>query len=265
MQAQLFYDTEREKLEALMEPILDEKLPRADAHPLRKPELTQVNATRKVMFDTELNAVAQEAKAAAVIYETLAEVLLNPPTDRILSDVKHVAALLDVSEFDHDVVDEVLMQQFYDCMFVASSSSFVPLSESRIRSTTIVGGVRYFGPSEDINSDHVLKCYRVMGFDYTLLSGYLLVIQTLRPDSLASELAFLAAIAQAEAKAAAYADASALYYRSWRALFIEHHLGCWIDQAAAVMHEKRNDFFARICSLAAAWVALERTTLKVSR
>ncbi|MEF9877157.1 MAG: hypothetical protein RR772_09635, partial [Gordonibacter sp.] len=154
-----------------MEPILDEKLPRADAHPLRKPELTQVNATLEVMFDTELNSVAQEAKAAAVIYETLAEVLLNPPNDRILSDVKHVAALLDVSEFDHDVVDEVLMQQFYDCMFVASSSSFVPLSESRIRSTTIVGGVRYFGPPEDINSDHVLKCYRVMGFDYTLLSG----------------------------------------------------------------------------------------------
>lgn len=199
---------------------------------------------------------AEEARAAAMVYEACAEVLLNLPRADIVHDIGRSAALLGSNAFADVVADEHLEQRFYDRLFVATSHWFVPLGESCIRGMHHDGTVRRFGPTADSRTDHVGACYRAAGFDFTALQGLDLAVRSLRPDSLAAELAFMAYLSHREA--AAPDAGTAEQCRQLGLTFLDQHLACWVGAAAQALAEPGDDFYARAVAFATAWVELDR-------
>lgn len=202
---------------------------------------------------------ALEARAAGLVYETLAEALLNVPDGPILSDVARAADLLGAEGLGCFEASADLEQRYFDRFFVPSSPYFVPLSESCLLDAAVVDGARRYGPTAGPAIDHVERCYRSWSFEFSSLTGYPLAVKTLRADSLASELAFAALLARAESEARSEDEARRC--RAWRKRFVDLHLARWVDQAAEAMAEADDDFFARLCALVAAWVALDRENL----
>lgn len=202
---------------------------------------------------------AMEARAAGLVYETLAEALLNVPDERILSDVARVADVLGAEGLGRFEAGADLEQRYFDRFFVPSSPYFVPLSESCLRGSAVVDGARRYGPTAGPDIDHVEQCYRSWSFELSSLTGYPLAVKTLRADSLASELAFAALLAQAESEARSEDEAKRC--RTWRGRFVNRHLARWADQAAEAVAETDDDFFARLCALVAAWVSFDQRGL----
>lgn len=202
---------------------------------------------------------ALEARAAGLVYETLAEALLNVPDGRILSDVARAADLLGAEGLRCFEASADLEQRYFDRFFVPASPYFVPLSESCLLDSAVVNGSRRYGPTAGPAIDHVERCYRSWSFEFSSLTGYPLAVKTLRADSLASELAFAALLARAESEARSEDEARRCH--AWRKRFVDLHLARWVDLAAEAMAEADDDFFARLCALVAAWVALDRENL----
>lgn len=195
---------------------------------------------------------------ARVAYEVLAEALLNVPSEQVLSDVRLVAQAMGRTEFDEYEAAPALEQRYYDRFFVPAGGVFVPLSESRFFNVDETADWITYGPEANNGTDHVVACYQQAGFEYRALEGYGLAIQRLRPDSLASELAFLAYL-HAVSSVADSAGGLNVWDR-FALQFLREHTG-WIATAAQVM-ARTDDLYARLCVLAADVCAADKAQLE---
>ncbi|WP_162610884.1 molecular chaperone TorD family protein [Gordonibacter sp. An230] len=202
---------------------------------------------------TDSNDSAPLVRGLGVVLDACAEAFLNEPTSQVVSDMRRVANVLGAPGFDDIEADDGLKQRYYDRMFVTSSPLYVPLREGSIVGGGVDqnGAMRYAG-IESGRADHVLRCYRAVGFDHRALVGYPLAISTLKPDSIASELAFLAFCVQRCAKAneAGQRDEAARWIELAQT-FARDHACTWIPAAAACLERTYRDFYARVCTLAA--------------
>lgn len=193
------------------------------------------------------------AKGASVVYETLAEVLLNEPSLNVLNDVRQVAAALGQEGLEDFEPSDSLTQRYYDRLFNPAHCRYVPLFESSIRNALQQpDGTWVFGALGDAHTDHVEGCYRAVGFDFRTLKGFDLAIRSARADSLACELAFMALLARRESEVS---DAwQARHLCNLQRDFLHRHLGCWTKKASQAMAAAGDDFYARVCQLTASWV-----------
>lgn len=201
---------------------------------------------------------ARYALDARVAYEVLAEALLNVPSERVLSDVRLVAQAMGRAEFDQYQAAPELEQRYYDRFFVPTGGVFVPLSESRFSNVDETADRIAYGPEANNGTDHVTACYRQVGFEYRALAGYDLAVQRLRPDSLASELAFLAYVHTVGCVQDATGELNA--WDRFALQFLREHTG-WMTTAAQVM-ARTDDLYARLCVLAVDVCAADRAQLE---
>lgn len=207
---------------------------------------------------TDTAARAAEARGFCVTLDACAAVFLNEPDRSVVDDIRRVARTLGVSGFDMPSTSEdsaagSLRQRFNDRLFVVSSPCYVPLRESCIAgSYADAEGAVHYGGVESSRSDHVRRCFATVGFDYTRLAGNPIAIQTLSCDSLASELAFLAFLKNAEA--AAWEREDAAQARHWHDLarrFAREHAATWFGSAHDRLAATGEDLYSRVCGLAA--------------
>lgn len=200
-----------------------------------------------------------EILGVAKVYEVCAEALLNLPTKKIIGDVIRVAEILESDAFDGITFDDTFEQRYYDRFFVPSSPWFIPLSESCIRGAHVVDGVWHFGLVADAGTDHVAACYTSANFDPTDLQGFDLAVQSLRGDSLAAELSFMAYLAQQEAVSSP--EKSATHVRSLEEEFLKRHMIPWVGKGAEALVHSDDDFYARFVAFAAAWIEFDYSSL----
>lgn len=186
---------------------------------------------------------ADELLGFAALFETCARTLLEEPDAAVLSHLRVVAAPLGERGFDALAPGPELTERYYDRMFVSSSPLYVPLVESSVARRVISGGRLVYGALAGPAADHALACYRATGFDYRALPGYHLAVASLRPDSMACELAFLAALARA-------ATGGAPAARELLTQFACRH-GAWFSDAADCLARTDDDLYARVARLAA--------------
>ena len=166
----------------------------------------------------------QVLRGVKVLAEACAEALVNEPTPEVLADLRKVAAALGGGLFDGIEPDGALRQRYYDRMFVTTSPHYVPLIESSVANRIEADGRVSYGAVSSSKSDHVIRCYKTAGFDYTGMRGYEIAVKSLHPDSMASELAFMAFLAEAaveETRNVRITGGRIVRYRSSSAVQIE--------------------------------------------
>lgn len=199
-----------------------------------------------------LDEKAGTARGFSVVFDACAALLLNEPTDQVLSDMRQVAQAVGADGFDGPEADDALTQHYYDRFFVTSSRSYVPLIESCI----VRGGMdenktMRYASVESSRGDHALRCYETVGFDFRVLSGYPLAVSSLRADSLAAELAFLAFCTRREAESQETGDADqAVHWNQLARQFAREHVQPWIGTAASCLAATEDDVYAHACRLA---------------
>ena len=175
----------------------------------------------------------QVLRGVKVLAEACAEALVNEPTPEVLADLRKVAAALG--------------------MFVTTSPHYVPLIESSVANRIEADGRVSYGAVSSSKSDHVIRCYKTAGFDYTGMRGYEIAVKSLHPDSMASELAFMAFLAEAaveELEAGKGADGGACAGERLLCDFARRHTR-WFADAARLMAATDDDLYARVAALAA--------------
>lgn len=202
---------------------------------------------------TDFAEKAAEARGFSVVFDACAEAFLDEPDEAIIDDVRKVAAALGQDGFDF-AADDDLKQRYYDRLFVTSTPYYVPLIESSIaRGGKDEDGVMRYASIQSDLTDHVLRCYHTVEFDFQALSGYDLAVKSLHPDSLASELAFLAFCKKREAECWESSDeAQAEHWAQLAAQFSKQHASRWVSKAADCLARTDEDFYAHACALAAA-------------
>lgn len=185
----------------------------------------------------------------SVLLSACAAALLNEPTEQVVQDVRRVAEALGDTRFDGVEPGAPLTQRYYDRFFVSASPFFVPLSESSVRGAFDEDGRTVYASTHSPKGDHAFLCYEAAGFDYRTLGGFEPAVKALKPDSLACELAFLAALGfhAAQADDEACACASIRLFEE----FAREHVGAWISQAARCLAAADDDFYARVVAFAA--------------
>ena len=183
-----------------------------------------------------------------MVLDACAAALINEPTEQVVRDVRRVAEALGDSRFDGIEPGAPLTQRFYDRFFVSASPFFVPLSESSVRGAFDEDGRTVYASTHSSKGDHALLCYEAAGFDYRTLGGFEPAVKALKPDSLACELAFLAALGMHAAQTGdeACARTSIRLFEE----FAREHVGAWIFQAARCLEAADDDFYARAVGIA---------------
>ena len=194
---------------------------------------------------------AEAYRGFSLLAGTCAAALVNEPTAGIVKGVQRVAEATGDPRFNGVRANEALLQRYYDRIFVSSSPLFVPLSESCVRASWDDGGTIRYGVASSRWSDHVLGCYRAVGFDWTALGGFEPAMRQLRPDSLASELAFLSFLAASAAYLPASDAAASRRSEELLVQFARQHAGAWFGAAADALRRTDDDFYAGVCALAA--------------
>lgn len=191
----------------------------------------------------------------AVVADACAEALVNLPSEKVVADVRAVAEALGLDWFEGIEATPELEQRYYDRFFVSSHPAYVPLCEDSVRGGYEDGGRFRYGPTNGRFFEHVLKCYQTVGFDYRLIKGFDLAKGKLMPDSLASELAFLAFLARSAIQLEVEDPAAARRGVELLEAFARDHAGRWFDAAAERLACFEDDFYAKVASLAAEAVA----------
>lgn len=194
---------------------------------------------------------SDELRGFAVIAEACAEAFLNEPSAQIVDDVARVAQALGDGRFDGVVADEALRQRYSERFFVPTSPLYVPLSECSVRGAAEEEGRVRYAPASGAQADHVLKCYRAVGFDYRALAGFGPAVGSLHPDSLAAELAFMAFLARAAVEAAGEDPAASERAAELLCQFAREHANAWLPKAARLLAAGDDDLYARAAALAA--------------
>lgn len=192
----------------------------------------------------------QALRGVRVLAEACAEALVNEPSDQVVGDLQKVARALGDDRFDGVEADDALRQRYYDRTVVASSPYFVPLIESSVANRTENGGRVSFGAVSSSRSDHVLRCHKAAGFDYTGMRGYKIAVKNLHPDSMASELAFMAYLAEAAVEELEAGKGPDCAGERLLLDFAKRHTR-WFGDAARLMAATDDDLYARVAALAA--------------
>lgn len=208
---------------------------------------------------------ARASQGMRVVYETLAEALVNEPSCRIVNDVKRIAELFGDDRFAGIEPDDALMQRYYDRFFVSSSAFHIAWEERAVWTAGIAGGRIEYGSPAVARNAHVLSCYREAGFDFRALCGYEIAVKSLKPDSLASELAFMAFLHDGAHRALEANDvACAATNRRLALSFLSQHLSKWVPRAAEMAALSGDDFYARLAAFAARVIEMDKETLAES-
>ena len=197
--------------------------------------------------ERESRLSAEELRGFATIAGLCAEALLTLPDEALVERVRRVQQ--EVGEPPYRGMEgKYLVQRYYDRFFVPASSCFVPLAESCVRAAHVEGGVRRFGSFGGMHAAHVLRCYQAAGFDCRAIAGYDLAVKNLKPDSMACELLFMAALA--EKAGAADGNSCDLLVQ-----FADEHAARWMPDAADALRERGEDLYSQVCGMAARAVA----------
>lgn len=195
----------------------------------------------------------EQLKGFCVIADACVAALMNVPTAETVGSMRRVADALGAEGLFPDEADAALEQRFYDRFFVSSHPAYVPLYEDSVRLGYEDEGRFRYGTTDGRYFEHTLKCYQAVGFDYRKIGGFELEIQRLKPDSLASELSFLSSLA-----ASAVAAGDAAVRRRSEELFVSfaaEHPNRWFGKAVTCLERYEDDFYARVCAIAADAVA----------
>lgn len=185
-----------------------------------------------------------------------AEALLNLPTEDVVANVRSVAEALGDDGFDDVVADAALEQRYYDRFFVSAHPAYVPLCEDAVRGGYMDGDRFRYGSVCGKHYAHTLTCYKAVGFDFRCLAGFEPSVTTLKPDSMASELAFLVFLADSALEAEDRDPEVAQRSRELLVTFARDHACRWFDDAAECLERFDDDFYAGVCALAAEAVAV---------
>lgn len=180
-----------------------------------------------------------------------AEALLNLPTEDVVANVRSVAEALGDDGFDDVVADAALEQRYYDRFFVSAHPAYVPLCEDAVRGGYMDGDRFRYGSVCGKHYAHTLTCYKAVGFDFRRLAGFEPSVTTLKPDSMASELAFLVFLADSALEAEDRDPEVAQRSRELLVTFARDHACRWFDDAAECLERFDDDFYAGVCALAA--------------
>ena len=212
----------------------------------------EVSGAAEMVRDEEWAAFLQ---GFGTLCEACAAVLLNEPAQPLVDNLVRVAHALGDGRFDGIVADEALQQRFVDRTIVSCSPYFVPLTESCVTKRVPMDGRVRYGSYESAAGDHVLRCYKAVGFDYAALEGYAFLTTQLRPDAMACELAFMASLAHAAAPEVAAGKES--HAEELLLKFAGRHTR-WFDAAAECLAASDDDLYARTAAFAAESVAALR-------
>lgn len=184
-----------------------------------------------------------------------AEALLNLPTEDVVANVRSVAEALGDDEFNDVVADAALEQRYYDRFFVSAHPAYVPLCEDAVRGGYMDDDRFRYGSVCGKHYAHTLTCYKAVGFDFRRIEGFEPSVSMLKPDSMASELAFLTFLA--DSALAAEGRDSEVTQRSRELLvtFARDHASRWFGDAVECLERFDEDFYAGVCALAAESVA----------
>ena len=181
-----------------------------------------------------------------------AEALLNLPTEDVVANVRSVAEALGDDGFNDVVADAALEQRYYDRFFVSAHPAYVPLCEDAVRGGYMDDDRFRYGSVCGKHYAHTLTCYKAVGFDFRRIEGFEPSVSMLKPDSMASELAFLADSAlAAEGRDSEVAQRS----RELLVTFARDHASRWFGDAVECLERFDEDFYAGVCALAAESVA----------
>ena len=184
-----------------------------------------------------------------------AEALLNLPAEDVVANVRSVAEALGDDSFNDVVADAALEQRYYDRFFVSAHPAYVPLCEDAVRGGYMDDDRFRYGSVCGKHYAHTLTCYKAVGFDFRLVEGFEPSVTMLKPDSMASELAFLAFLADCALTADGRDPEVAKRSRELLVTFVRDHASRWFDEAAECLERYDDDFYAGVCALAAGAVA----------
>ena len=185
-----------------------------------------------------------------------AEALLNLPTEDVVANVRSVAEALGDDEFNDVVADAALEQRYYDRFFVSAHPAYVPLCEDAVRGGYMDDDRFRYGSVCGKHYAHTLTCYKAVGFDFRRIEGFEPSVSMLKPDSMASELAFLVFLADSALEAEDRGPEVAQRSRELLVTFARDHACRWFDDAAECLERFDDDFYAGVCALAAEAVAV---------
>lgn len=199
-------------------------------------------------MDVSLCETQSIARAQATVFGVCAAALLNEPTPSLVEDIEKVSHTLGDGCFEGLVDGGDLSQCYYDRFFVPVSPYYVPLVESCVMQRRQTENGWELGSCDGPSADHVLRCYKIVGFDWRELEGCALAVQTAKPDSLAIEAAFVAFLKKAESQAEK-ADCESIGQLCDE--FVRLHPARWAGDAAMLMEQKGDDFYVRTVRLLA--------------
>jgi len=172
--------------------------------------------------------------------------LLNEPTAQILADVENVARALGDDRFSGVAATPELLQRFYDRTVVSCTPYFVPLAEGPVTKRVPMDGRVRYGSYQSAVGDHVLRCYKAVGFDWRALPSCPTAKTMVHPDSLGCELAFIAQLALA---ASAHEGCGVSRAEELLTDFLKRHTA-WFASAAECLADSSDDFYARLAAFA---------------
>lgn len=184
-----------------------------------------------------------------------AEALLNLPTEDVVANVRSVAEALGDDGFNDVVADAALEQRYYDRFFVSAHLAYVPLCEDAVRGGYMDDDRFRYGSVCGKHYAHTLTCYKAVGFDFRRIEGFEPSVSMLKPDSMASELAFLAFLADSALAAEGRDSEVAQRSRELLVTFARDHASRWFGDAVECLERFDEDFYAGVCALAAESVA----------
>ena len=199
------------------------------------------------MTDNTPTLDAAQLRGFALVADAVARALAQQPDEAVVGEVQRVAEALGDDRFAAVTPGEALEQRFFDRFVVTASPYYLPLVEGSVREAYEDDGRLRFGPLRSRHSDHVLSCYRAVGFDPAGWGARGVVAEGLKPDALACELEFMASLAQA---ACGDGDEAAAAQRLLRS-FADAHARLWFGRAAEYAARIDDDFYARVLALAA--------------
>lgn len=188
----------------------------------------------------------RELQGFATLAETCASALLAEPDETVVEALRRVAHVFGDTRFDRTSASAELTQRYYDRFFVPAGSLYIPLCESSVRDSRMENGRMCWVSPGGATADHVLGCYRAVGFDYRCSEGFDLAVKNLKVDSMAAELSFMASLAWAavEGDEAARPRTVGLLRQ-----FVNEHPSQWFGKAVDYLAAEE-DFYHGVCVFA---------------
>lgn len=205
------------------------------------------------MDDLSLRSPDQ-LRGVSVLMRLCADALLNEPTQGMLDATRRACAVVGLDCCNEVVCTPQLRQRFDDRFFVATSPFYVPLTESSVRDLRLVDAVPHYATVDGLYARQVVGCYQAVGFDYRCLKGFSLSVATLKPDSMACELSFMAFLASSAASCARAKPSASKRAYQLLVQFAQQHAQAWFSQAACCLRMRDDDFYAQVAQVAA-WVS----------